>query len=147
MRGQGARVWDEVGREYLDCVTVATAWLIVGHCHPRMSWRPIREQSGKLITFAQRSFHNDVRARLHGKTDRYWRREGLNRAYLCNSGTESVEAALKLARLSDRASRALWPRMKGFHGRTMGALSATWEPHYRQALRCRSIPGFSSCAL
>jgi LysW-gamma-L-lysine/LysW-L-ornithine aminotransferase len=86
-------------------------------------------------------FYNDVRARYIERllaTAPSWTE--LNRVYLCNSGAESVEAALKFARLSTGRANIV-AAMRGFHGRTMGALSATWEPRYREPFM-PLVPGF-----
>ena len=65
----------------------------------------------------------------------------MGRVFLCNSGTEAVEAALKFARLLTGRSEVV-ASMRGFHGRTMGALSATWEKKYREPFE-PLVPGFS----
>ena len=137
VRGQGARVWDEAGREYIDCVG-GHGVAIVGHCNPTVV-AAIQRQAEMLITCPE-VFYSDVRARL---LDRLFSiaPAGLERAYLCNSGTEAVEAALKLARLSTGRTGVV-AMMRGFHGRTMGALSATWEPRYREPF-LPLVPGFS----
>ena len=137
VRGEGARIWDSEGREYIDCVAGHGVG-IVGHCNPAVV-EAIRQQAGVLITCPE-IFHNDVRARLLERLVSL-APQGLERAFLCNSGTEAVEAALKLARLSTGRS-GIVATMRGFHGRTMGALSATWEPKYRDPY-LPLVPGFS----
>jgi acetylornithine/LysW-gamma-L-lysine aminotransferase len=137
VRGQGARVWDAEGNEYIDCVSGHGVG-IVGHCHPRVV-EAIREQAGRLITCPE-IFYNDVRGQLLQRLIDV-APEGFERAYLCNSGAESVEAALKLARLST-GRPGFVAAMRGFHGRTMGALSATWEPKYRKPYM-PLVPGFA----
>ena len=137
VRGLGARVWDEQGREYIDCVG-GHGVAIVGHCNPAVV-EAICQQAHTLITCPE-IFYNDTRARLLEKLVSI-APDGLGRAYLCNSGTEAVEAAIKLARLST-GRPGIVAAMRGFHGRTMGALSATWEPDYREAYQ-PLVPGFS----
>jgi acetylornithine/LysW-gamma-L-lysine aminotransferase len=137
VRGLGARVWDEQGREYIDCVG-GHGVAIVGHCNPAVV-EAICRQASTLITCPE-IFYNDARARLLEKLVSI-APEGLGRAYLCNSGTEAVEAAIKLARLSTGRPGVV-AAMRGFHGRTMGALSATWEPDYREPYQ-PLVPGFS----
>jgi len=137
VRGLGARVWDEEGREYIDCVG-GHGVAIVGHCNPAVV-AAIQLQAETLITCPE-VFYSDVRARLLERLLAI-APAGLERAYLCNSGTEAVEAALKLARLSTGRSGVV-AMMRGFHGRTMGALSATWEPKYREPFM-PLVPGFS----
>jgi acetylornithine/LysW-gamma-L-lysine aminotransferase len=127
VRGKGARLWDAEGKEYIDCVGghgVAN----VGHCHPRVM-AAIREQAERLITCPE-SFYNDRRAELQAELVRI-APPGLERVFLCNSGTEAVEGAIKLARLATGRVGILAAR-NGFHGRTLGALSATWRSEYRQ---------------
>ena len=137
VRGHGARVWDEEGREYIDCVG-GHGVAVVGHCNPAVV-AAIQRQAETLITCPE-VFYSDVRARFLERLLAI-APVGLERAYLCNSGTEAVEAALKLARLSTGRT-GIVAMMRGFHGRTMGALSATWEPKYREPFM-PLVPGFS----
>jgi acetylornithine/LysW-gamma-L-lysine aminotransferase len=88
-------------------------------------------------------FYNDQRAALLEKLLNI-APKGLTRAYLCNSGTEAVEAALKFARLKTGRKETV-AMMRGFHGRTMGALSATWEKKYREPFE-PLVPGFKHVA-
>jgi len=136
VRGSGARLWDAQGREYIDCIGghgVAN----VGHCHPGVV-AAIREQAGRLIT-CQEGFYNDLRAELQAELVRI-APPGLERVFLCNSGAEAVEAAIKFSRLlTGRTS--LVAANNGFHGRTLGALSATWRKEYRKPFE-PLLPGF-----
>lgn len=127
VRGQKAHVWDANGREYIDCVAgigVANA----GHSHPTIA-AAIAEQAQTLITCPE-LYYNDRRAELYQKLAEIMP-EGLNRFFLCNSGTEAVEGAIKLARLSTGRS-GIVATTHAFHGRTMGALSATHKKDYRE---------------
>ncbi|MDY7078724.1 MAG: acetylornithine/succinylornithine family transaminase [Chloroflexota bacterium] len=136
VRGQGARVWDADGHEYIDCVGghgVAN----VGHAHPAVA-RAVMEQAQRLA-ICPNGFYNDQRAQLLAELTRI-APPGLERAFLCNSGTEAVEAALKFARLSTGRTKIV-AAMRGFHGRTFGALSATWRKQYRQPFE-PLVPGF-----
>jgi len=136
VRGEGARVWDSGGTVYIDCVAghgVAN----LGHSHPAVA-DAIAAQARRLITLHE-AYYNDQRAALLGKLARMV--PELDRVFLCNSGTEAVEAALKFARLSTGRSGVV-AAMRGFHGRTMGALSATWNKHYREPF-LPLVPGFS----
>ncbi|MDY6877698.1 MAG: acetylornithine/succinylornithine family transaminase [Chloroflexota bacterium] len=136
VRGQGARVWDAGGREYIDCVGghgVAN----VGHANPAVI-RAVTEQVQRLV-ICPNGFYNDQRAQLLAELTRI-AQPGLERAFLCNSGTEAVEAALKFARLSTGRTKIV-AAMRGFHGRTFGALSATWRKQYRQPFE-PLVPGF-----
>lgn len=127
VRGEGARVWDDAGRMYIDCVG-GHGVAIVGHCNPAVV-EAICRQARTLITCPE-IFYNDVRAALLEKLVSI-APPGLNRVFLANSGAEAVEGALKLARLST-GRPGIIAMMRSFHGRTMGALSCTWDPEYRQ---------------
>ncbi|MBE9506421.1 MAG: acetylornithine/succinylornithine family transaminase [Chloroflexi bacterium] len=136
VRGEGARVWDADGREYVDCVGghgVAN----VGHANPAVI-RAVTEQVRRLV-ICPNGFYNDQRAELLAELTRI-APPGLERAFLCNSGTEAVEAAFKFARLSTCRTKVV-AAMRGFHGRTFGALSATWRKAYRQPFE-PLVPGF-----
>jgi acetylornithine and succinylornithine aminotransferases len=136
VRGQGANLYDAEGVEYLDCSSghgVAN----LGHAHPKIA-AAVAEQAGKLITLFE-TFPNDQRAILMEKLTAL--APGLERVFFCNSGTESIEAAIKFARLSTGRSGIL-ATMRGFHGRTLGALSATWNKSYREPF-LPLLPGFS----
>jgi len=127
VRGLGTRMWDDEGREYLDC-TSGQGVANLGHCHPAVA-RALAEQSQRLITCPE-IFYNDQRAKLLKRLAELTP-EGLERFFLCNSGAEAIEGALKLARLSTKRT-GIVATMRGFHGRTMGALSATWNKKYRK---------------
>ncbi len=137
VRGQGAHLWDADGREYIDC-TAGIGVASIGHANPTVA-AAIAEQAQTLITCAE-MFYNDRRAELLERLVNILP-DGLNRIYLCNSGTEAIEAAIKFARLST-ARTDIVAMMRGFHGRTMGALSATHKKHYRQPFE-PLVPGFS----
>ena len=136
VRGQGASLWDADGNEYIDCVAghgVAN----LGHAHPKVA-AAIAEQSTQLVTLFE-TFYNDKRAALMDKITGLV--PGLDRVFFCNSGTEAVEAALKFARVSSGRKDVI-AAMRGFHGRTMGALSATYNKKYKEAFE-PLVPGFS----
>lgn len=135
VRGQGAKVWDEAGRGYIDCAG-GHGVVLLGHCHPAVT-AAIAQQAAILVT-CPGIFYNDQRAQL---LTRLAALTGLGRAFLCNSGAEAVEGAFKLARLSTGRT-GIVATMRGFHGRTMGALSATWEKKYREPF-LPLVPGFS----
>jgi acetylornithine/LysW-gamma-L-lysine aminotransferase len=137
VRGQGVYLYDENDREYLDFAAgIAVASL--GHCHPRLV-EAIQQQAATLIT-CPNIMYNDRRSQLLQKLVEV-SPPGLNRAFLCNSGAESIEAALKFARLHGGRSNFV-SAMRGFHGRTMGAVSATYTPKYREAFE-PLVPGFT----
>ena len=139
LRGQGASLWDSDGNEYIDCAAghgVAN----LGHAHPKVA-AAIAEQSTQLVTLFE-TFYNDKRAALMDKITRLV--PGLDKVFFCNSGTEAVEAALKFARVSTGRKEVI-AAMRGFHGRTMGALSATYNKKYKEAFE-PLVPGFSHVA-
>jgi acetylornithine/LysW-gamma-L-lysine aminotransferase len=125
VRGAGARLYDEAGRSYIDCVG-GQGSANLGHAHPAIV-EAITRQAGELMVCPE-LFHNPVRARYQAELCRV---SGFPRVFLCNSGTEANEGALKIARLKS-GRRGVIAAMRGFHGRTMGALSATWEKAYRE---------------
>jgi len=137
VRGRGARVWDADGREYIDCMAghgVAN----LGHCHPAVT-AAIQQQAATLVTCSE-TLYNDQRAALLAELTA--RTPGdLKRVFLCNSGAEAVEGAIKVARLLTGRTD-LVATMRGFHGRTLGALSATWDEKYRKPF-LPLVPGFS----
>ncbi len=134
VRGEGARLWDAEGNEYIDCVGGQGA-ANLGHANPAVV-AAITAQAQTLISCPE-LFYNDKRAALLEKLTAL---TGMPRAFLCNSGTEAVESALKFARLRTGRSEVV-AAMRGFHGRTMGALSATWEKKYRGPFE-PLVPGF-----
>jgi acetylornithine/LysW-gamma-L-lysine aminotransferase len=136
VRGEGALVWDATGKEYIDCIA-GNGVAIVGHANPAIA-KAVAQQAQKLVV-CPGGFYNDQRAQLLPELIRI-APPGLERAYLCNSGTEAVEAALKFARLSTGRKNII-AAMRGFHGRTFGALSATWRKPYRQPFE-PLVPGF-----
>ncbi len=136
VRGAGARVWDAQGREYVDCAA-GHGVAIVGHCHPRVV-AAVREQAEQLIICSEMFYHAH-RAALQAELVALM--PGMERVFLCNSGTEAVEAAVKFARLATGRPGVVAAR-NGFHGRTMGALSATWRPEYRRPFE-PLVPGFA----
>ena len=140
--GKGARLWDDSGREYIDCVGGQGA-ANLGHADPVVA-AAIAEQAQTLISCPE-MFYNDRRAELLEKLAAL-APAGMNgatsvRIFLSNSGTEAVEAALKFARAATGRPGVV-AAMRGFHGRTMGALSATWEKKYREPFE-PLVPGFA----
>ncbi len=137
VRGRGALLYDEAGQEYIDCAAgIGVASL--GHAHPKIV-SPIQKQAETLIT-CPHILYNDVRSKMLEKLVEITP-QNLTRAYLCNSGAEAVEAALKFARLQTKRPNFV-TAMRGFHGRTMGAVSATFTRKYRDPFE-PLVPGFS----
>ncbi|MFM2032776.1 MAG: hypothetical protein RLZZ297_1541 [Chloroflexota bacterium] len=127
VRGVGATVWDADGKRYIDCVGGQGA-ANLGHAHPAII-AAVQHQVTQLVSCPE-IFHNDQRAAYLDELGAALP-AGMGRIFLCNSGTEAVESALKFARLSTGRPGVI-AMMRGFHGRTMGALSATYEPKYRE---------------
>jgi len=138
VKGSGVRLWDSEGNEYLDFLAGISV-LNVGHCHPRVV-AAVRDQVG-LLTHATNLFYTAPAMRLsqalsesslHGKV------------FLCNSGAEANEAAIKLARRARPGGKVL-VFQEAFHGRTYGALSATPQES-KQAPFAPLVPGFEVLA-
>src|SRR5438128_275331 len=127
VRGEGARVWDDTGREYIDCVGGQGSGNL-GHANAAVADALARQ--ARTLSFCTELFYNDRRAELYDRLARILP-PSLDRIFLCNSGTEAVEGGLKFARLATKRTKVV-ATMRGFHGKTMGALSATWGPEYRE---------------
>ena len=128
VRGEGAHLFDSNGREYIDAAAAHGA-ASLGHAHPRVR-AALERQAGRLMLTTP-SFANDERAAYLAELSAQLP-EGMQRLFLCNSGTEAIEGALKIARLAS-GREGVVACVRGFHGRTLGALSTTWEPRYRDA--------------
>lgn len=126
VRGKGSLVWDTEGKEYIDFMS-GIGVAIIGHCNDEVI-EAVRAQSDRLIT-CHGSFYNDARAGFMERLVKAAPR-GLGKALLTNTGTESVEAAIKLAR-RHTARKKIVSMKGGFHGKTYGSLSATWNRKYR----------------
>lgn len=127
VRGQGATVWDENGKSYIDCV-VGYGVATMGHGHPDVV-KAIKEQADRLIVMPQ-TLPNDKRAEFLQELASV-APEGLDRIFLCNSGTEAMEAAKKFA-ITGTGRKRFVSMKRGFSGRSLGALAFTWEPKYRE---------------
>ncbi len=129
-RGEGSYIWDAEGNRYLD---LFNGWgcNLLGHCPPAVI-EAVRDQLGQLI-HVPNTWHTELQG-LWAKA--LSERSFGGQAFFCNSGTEANEAAIKLARLHNAAKR----RYKiitfegGFHGRTLGSISATAQPKYHEGL-------------
>jgi acetylornithine/succinyldiaminopimelate/putrescine aminotransferase len=134
VRGEGARLWDDEGNEYLDflCGIGVTS---LGHCHPRVV-EAVRAQAARLM-HTSNLFYTEPAMRLAARLSR----SSLGgKVFFCNSGAEANEAAIKLARKA-RAGGELVVVRGAFHGRTYGALSATPQ-EAKQAPFAPLVPGF-----
>jgi predicted acetylornithine/succinylornithine family transaminase len=130
VRGEGSWVWDAEGRRYLDFFP---GWGcdLIGHCPPRVV-KAVQDQVARLI-HVPNTWYTEPQGLLAQVLSE---RSGFDgRCFFCNSGTEAVEAAIKLARLHGKPGRyKILAMVNSFHGRTFGALSATGQPRYHQGL-------------
>ncbi len=126
-RGKGALLWDINGKEYLDCAS-SYGVAALGHCHPKIV-EAVKTQVEQLITLHS-CYYNDKRAEFIQKLVSITPK-GLDKAFLSNSGAESVECAIKLARKATGKTEIIGV-MGAYHGKTMGALSLTWDKKYRE---------------
>lgn len=123
-KGKGAVVQDIYGKEYIDCVA-GIAVNNVGHCHPTVV-KAIQAQAENLIHVSN-LYYTEIQAEF---AETLASITGMERVFFCNSGAESVEAAMKLARVATGKS-AFVAAEHSFHGRTIGALSVTHKSMYR----------------
>ena len=140
VRGEGARLWDSEGREYLDFLA-GIAVVQVGHCHPRIA-DAIAQQAQTLMQVSN-LYHNALQAPL---AKRLCDLAGMEKAFFCNSGAEANEAALKIARKWGKQKRGadcyeIITFQGSFHGRTMGTVTATAQPKYQAPFE-PLVPGF-----
>ncbi|HOM95734.1 MAG TPA: aspartate aminotransferase family protein [Methanofastidiosum sp.] len=140
VRGKGVYLYDSQNNEYIDCVGGHGVCLF-GHSHPKII-KAIKDQSDRLISCPE-IFYNDKRAELLEKLAEITPK-GLTKTFLSNSGTEAVEAALKFSRKITGKTDIISFTF-GFHGRTMGALSATWKVEYKKPF-LPLVPGFCHTA-
>ncbi len=136
VRGSVATLWDEDGNEYIDCGASFGVGNL-GHCNPAIV-EAIEAQARDLIHVGP-VFGTTAKATFVEKLLSVAPRN-LGRVFLSNSGSEAVEAAIKFARASTRRKKII-AAMRGFHGRTMGALSATWRKDFREPFE-PLVPGF-----
>nr|OQO17906.1 Acetylornithine aminotransferase, mitochondrial [Rachicladosporium sp. CCFEE 5018] len=147
-KGEGCYIWDLDNRRYLD-FTAGIAVNALGHCDPQMS-RILYEQSQTLV-HASNLYHNPWTGALSEllvqKTKEAGGMKDISRAFICNSGSEANEAAIKFARKYGRSLEPSGTKHEivsfqgSFHGRTMGSLSATPNPKYQKPFS-PMIPGF-----
>ena len=137
VKGKGARLWDDNGKEYIDMaagISVAN----IGHSNDKVV-EAVSKQAATLITCAN-IFYNDTKALFLEKLFSV-APKNLTKAFLTNSGAEAIEAAIKFARAVTKKTKFV-AAMKGFHGRTYGALSATYKKEYKEIFE-PVVPGFS----
>jgi len=141
VRGEGSLVWDSEGNRYLDFFP---GWgcNLLGHCPPHVV-RAVQEQVATLI-HVPNTWHMDVQGQWAKMLSE---RSFGGQAFFCNSGAEANEAAIKLARLHGKGGRyKIITFTGGFHGRTLGALTATAQPKYHEGLG-PLVAGFQYAAL
>ena len=129
-RGSGARVWDTDGREYIDCMG-GYGVALVGHANPRVV-RAIKEQAEQIIT-VHSSLYSKTRERFL-ETLAGLAPDGLSQIHMSNSGAEAIEAAIKFAR-KFTGKKGMIAMRGSYHGKSMGALSLTFNPRYRKAFQ------------
>ncbi len=130
VRGQGSSLFDASGKRYLD-LYAGIAVSTLGHAHPKLT-AAIAAQAGKLLHVSN-YFFNEPNIRL---AETLCRLTEMDRAFFCNSGTEAIEATLKLARRhfhaqGQTARQRIIAFRNSFHGRTLGALAATGQDKYK----------------
>jgi acetylornithine/N-succinyldiaminopimelate aminotransferase len=144
VRGEGARLFDENGRSYLDFIS-GIGVCVLGHAHPGLA--AVVAEQAKTLMHTSNLYYHPLQGQLAAKLAKM---SGLQRAFFCNSGTEAVEACLKFARryfyskgVKDRTRYVALEH--GFSGRTMGALSVTANANYRAPFE-PLIPGVTFIA-
>ncbi|MFC4359821.1 aspartate aminotransferase family protein [Halobium salinum] len=125
-RGEGVHLYGSDGTEYLD-LGASYAVAAVGHCHPKVV-EAVQEQAAELL-YVQGSYPVAARTELYEKLAALGPGDADN-VWLCNSGTEANEAAMKFARAATGREKIIATK-RGFHGRTMGALAMTWKGKYK----------------
>ncbi len=140
VRGEGSRLWDSNGKEYLDFLSGISV-VQVGHCHPRVA-AAIAKQATTLMHVSN-LFHNPLQAELASRLNKL---TGMSKAFFCNSGAEANECALKIARKWGKSKRGqdcfeIITFQGSFHGRTLGTVSATAQSKYQTPFE-PLVPGF-----
>jgi acetylornithine/N-succinyldiaminopimelate aminotransferase len=136
VRGEGTRLWDDQGREYLDFLSGISVTQL-GHCHPAVV-EAVRDQAARLMHVGN-LYYTQPGMRLAARLSEA---SVGGKVFLCNSGAEAIECAIKLAR-RHRPGGEFVVLEGGFHGRTMGALSATPQ-EAKQAPFAPLVPGFTT---
>ncbi|MFN3730901.1 aspartate aminotransferase family protein [Comamonas testosteroni] len=139
VRGRGARLWDEHGREYLDAIA-GVAVTSLGHAHPEIA-AVMADQAATLL-HTSNVFRIDWQEQLG---ERLCALAGMEKVFFCNSGAEANETALKLARLHGHRKQVAQPQIlvmeNAFHGRTLATLAATGNAAKQQGFEPQ-MPGF-----
>jgi len=137
-RGEGCLVWDVDGNRYLD-VAAGIAVCATGHAHPHVV-NAITEQAKRFLHMSGTDFYYEVQIRLAERLFKYSPIKGKKRVFFTNSGAESIEGAIKLARHATGGHQML-SFFGAFHGRTMGALSLTASKNVQRKNFSPFLPG------
>lgn len=134
VKGKGTKLYDDKGNEYIDFVS-GVAVNCLGHCHPSIV-NAIKEQSSKLMHVSN-YYWNESAMKL---TEVLCTHSDFDKVFMCNSGTEAIEAGLKLARKygsihGGKDKKEIIYMNNSFHGRTMGSLSVTGQPKYQESFK------------
>ncbi|HBF37358.1 MAG TPA: aspartate aminotransferase family protein, partial [Firmicutes bacterium] len=139
-RGEGSRVWDADGKEYIDFL-MGISVNNFGHCNPEITVA-LTQQAQKILHVSN-YFYLEEQVRL---ADQLVKMSGYHQVFFANSGAEANEAAIKLARKYGKVKLGgkyqIVTAKESFHGRTLGALSATGQPKYQESFQ-PVVPGFS----
>jgi len=139
VKGEGTKVWDEDGKEYLD---FTAGWAVnnLGHCHPVVA-DAVAEQARTLMQTSNQ-FYTVPQVKL---AKLLVENSCMDRVFVCNSGAEAIEGCIKTARKYGRLNRdgayEIITALDSFHGRTLAGVSATGQPHYQEAWQ-PLLPGF-----
>ncbi len=133
--GKGSNIWDTTGKKYID-MGASYGVCNVGHCNPVVV-EAVKQQAEKLF-YISSTYPNPVRKELLEKIITITPK-GMARTFLCNSGTEAVEAALKFSILQTQRKNIV-AAMRSYHGRTLGSLSTTWNQKYREPFTGHLLP-------
>ncbi len=137
VRGEGSRIWDADGRQYIDFFP---GWAVsgIGHCHPKVV-KAVKDQAGRLLHVPNNFYIEEQGLLAKAISDHSFG----GKCFFCNSGAEAVEAAMKLARKYTPEGRYKIVTMKdSFHGRTLAAVTATGQPKYHAGF-APLPPGFA----
>jgi 4-aminobutyrate aminotransferase len=137
-RGRGAMIEDVDGNEFLD-FSAGIAVVSTGHCHPEVV-AAIQKQAGELIHMSGTDFYYESMVTLAQRVSKLAPMKGPHKIYYGNSGTEAIEAALKLARYHTKRQHVI-AFLGAFHGRTMGALSLTASKPQQRRRFAPLVPG------
>ena len=137
-RAQGEKVWDVDGNLFLDFASGVSV-MNIGHCHPAVV-KAVQEQAAKVMHFAGTDYYYDVQSRLVKRLAQIAPGPSEKKVFLSNSGAESVEAAMKIARWSSGRKQYI-AFIGAFHGRTLGALSLTCSKRVQRARYFPTVPG------